>query len=102
MKTAIDEMVRTGVLTSTEAEDDDIVGDALDVLNKRIEKLSEEKSDILFDKALEMDYVNSIEEDLNIGGSTPKEEVKPETAEEKVENLSDLLKTFARNRVRRI
>lgn len=99
---AIGEMVRTGVLTSEEASDDDIVGDALDVLNKRIEKLSEDKSDILFDKALEMDYVKSIEEDINIGEATPEVKFTPQTSEEKVENLSELLKTFARNRVEEI
>ena len=100
-KVALDHMVNSGVLTSSEAEDDDIVGEAIDILNKRVEVLSESDNDIIFDKALEMDYVRSVEEKLNIGEFTatnvfPK---KPETSEEKVENLSELLKTIAVNRV---
>ena len=95
-----DHMVSTGVVTLDEAEDEDVVGNALDVLNSRVEVLSMNDSDVLFDKAASMERVRVAEELLQMGEFTvdnpPTDKDIDNAIDKKVVKLSDLLVSLSK------
>ncbi len=90
-KFAVEQMVSTGVLSSSDSENEDIVGNALEVLNNRVKTLDTEE---LLDKVAEVEYVKNVEESLNNNN-------KDETVnlEQKINRFSDLLMGLATQKV---
>lgn len=102
---AVQDMVSKGVLTSEEAEDDDILGNTLNILNDRVKSLASEKNDVLIDKVAEMEYIKFVEDSINLEGfnrehhSTDEQKVDIEA---KTEEFSDLLMNLAKERMNQI
>lgn len=91
------QMVTTGILTATEAEDDDIVGDALNVLNNRVQEMSSSDTERLFNTAAEMERVKIAESLLKKGEFTINNPPTKESIDEKADKLSDLLTNLAKD-----
>ena len=102
---AVQNMVSKGIITSEEAEDDDILGNTLDILNDRVKALASEKSDVLVDKVAEMEYIKFVEDSINLEGFNrehhPTDEQKVDI-EAKTEEFSDLLMNLAKERIDQI
>ena len=85
----IDNMVQSGIITSTESEDSDLVGNALNVLNNRLDNLVSTDRDVLLDKVAELEYVNIVEQSIN---ENNQEDIKMDiNVEDKVNTFSNLL-----------
>ena len=105
-KVVADRLVTTGLISSVEAEDDDILGNAIDVLNDRVEEITATGSDALFETAAEMERTRIAEQLIGKGeftvASPPADADIDATVEGKVEDLSDLLKSLARESLEEI
>ena len=94
-----EKMISTGVITPLEAEDEDVMAKAFEVLDKRVEVLTSSDSDILLDTAAEMERTRIAEELINKGEFTIHQPPKDEDIDAQMGKLSDLVVGLAKDYV---
>ena len=98
---AINYMVSNGILTAEEAEDEDTVADAFDVLNERVEQLSTasgEEIDNFIETATDAEFRDYVEQQIQIGNYSVDNKGAV-TVEEKERNFSELLLGLAKQQI---
>lgn len=98
-KAITEKMIETGVITPVEAEDEDIMQKAFQILDTRVETLTSSDGDILLDTAAEMERTQIAEELISKGKFTPEQLPTDEDIDAKMGDLSKLLSGLAKNYV---
>lgn len=98
-KSVTDRMVVSGFITQEEAEDEDIVGKALEVLNSRVDELTTTDNSILFNVAAELERTRIADELMQTDEFTEENPPTDMDIDERVENLSSLLVGLAQEKV---